>query len=100
MVGVRTGGGDRESLSFSKRWLHFSFSPPSPLLRRLSRAASVRDREVALLEEEGGREEEEEWGRERGMDRETGMEEVGVGGCVPEFLLDAETKLASCTPMV
>lgn len=97
---MRTGGGDRDSLSFSRRWLHFSFSPPSPLLRRRSRAASDRDREVALLEDEGGSEEEEEWGRERGMDRETGMEEVGVGGCVPEFLFEVETKVASCTPIV
>lgn len=59
-AGVRMGGGDRVSRSFSRRWLHFSFSPPSPLLRRKSRVASDTDSEVALLEEEGGREEEEE----------------------------------------
>lgn len=75
----RTGGGERDRRSFSSRWLHFSFSPPSPLLRRRSRASDS-EREVALLEEDGGREEEEEWGRERGRERETGMEEVGVGG--------------------
>lgn len=97
---MRAGGGDRDSLSFSRRWLHFSFSLPSPLLRRRSRTASDRDREVALLEDEGGSEEEEEWGRERGMDKDTGMEEVGVGGCVPEFLFEAEIKVASCTPIV
>lgn len=59
-VEVRMGGGDRDNLSFSRRWLHFSFSPPSPLLRRRSRAASDNDREVALLDDEGGSEEEEE----------------------------------------
>ena len=77
----RTGGGERDSRSLSSRRLHFSLSPPpSPLLLRRSRAASDREREVALLEDEGGREEDEEWGRESGNDRDTGMDEVGIGG--------------------
>ncbi|TNN45933.1 hypothetical protein EYF80_043882 [Liparis tanakae] len=99
-VSVSVGGGERDSLSFSRRRLHFSFSPPSPLLRRRSLAASDRDREAALLEEEGGSEEEEECGSESGMDRDTGMEEVGVGGCVPPLLWAAASAAASCTPMV